>query len=80
MGPSALARIQLAPAPPSAEKQGPRTDRLRRLAADDAASRASGEYQEPWDAQPDTCYEVDAVLSSNPAGAAGGVPNQLTRK
>ena len=31
-GQSGLARIQLAPAPPSAEKQGPRTDRWRRLA------------------------------------------------
>jgi hypothetical protein len=46
-GRSALARIQLAPAPSCAEKQGPRTDRSRRLAADDAASRASGDERGP---------------------------------
>jgi hypothetical protein len=44
-GRSALARIQLAPAPPSAEEQGPRTDRSRRLAAGSTAARAIGELQ-----------------------------------
>ena len=42
-----LARTELAPALPSAEKQGPRTDRSRRSAADDAASRASDDLREP---------------------------------
>jgi hypothetical protein len=42
---SALARVQLAPAPPSAEKQDPRTDRSGRLTAGNAASLASGDMR-----------------------------------
>ena len=63
---SALARIQLAPAPPCAEKQGPRTDRWRRLAASDAASRAIGEMQVRALRRRRTCFDIDRGLRMGP--------------
>jgi hypothetical protein len=57
-----LARIEQAPAPPCAEKQGPRTDRSERLAADDAASRASGEYGGRWFARREPCLRAGAGI------------------
>jgi hypothetical protein len=57
---SALARIQLATAPPCAEEQGPRTDRPRRLAAGSAAARAIGDKRDCGPGLIETCLCASA--------------------
>ena len=61
-GGSVLARRQLAPAPPSAEEQGPRTDRSRRETDDGAAGLARGEIRDCDSPPVKTCFAVGAVL------------------
>ena len=70
-GRSVLALIEQAPAPPYAEKQGPRTDRPRRLAADDAASRASGDLRVSRKSGRETCLCVRARM---PLACSGWLP------
>jgi hypothetical protein len=60
-----LARIEQALAPPSAEKQGPRTDRPRRSAAGDAASRANGEERVCGEPRAETRFQFRTGIPSS---------------
>ena len=57
---SGLAGIEQAPAPPSAEKEGRRTDRSLHSATSDTVSRASGETGVSADFGPETSRRVKA--------------------
>ena len=78
-GRSVLARVEQASAPPSAEKQSPRTDRSRRLAAGDTASRATGEMRDArrlWCRDLRSCWRACAgracaVIHVSPSSAKG---------
>jgi hypothetical protein len=65
-----LARIEQAPAPPSAEEQGFRPVTYGAVAAGDAVGLASGEWEGAVDHGQDTCIRGIAMLSANVLDAA----------